>query len=145
MRFLRRLQPLGLLGLRSCLGLILIYHGYPKLVHANEGMREFFVAHGLPEYFVPLAGILETFGGLVLIMGLFTTPVALLLTVEMGVAIWKVHSGHGAFAVKEYELPLAVGAACFALATVGAGSLSVDQLVFGENGSKRRVVKSNKK
>jgi len=144
MKFLNGLQPLGLLVLRVCLGIILVYHGYPKLVHANAGMREFFVVHGLPGYLVPAAGILESFGGAVLVVGLFTRPAALLLAIEMGVAIWKVHSGHGYMAVKEYEFPLAVGAACLALATVGAGLISMDHLIFGESGKKRRVGKSGK-
>jgi hypothetical protein len=46
--------------------------------------------------------------------------------------------------VKEYEFPLAVGAACFALATVGAGLISMDHLIFGESGKKRRFAKSGK-
>jgi putative oxidoreductase len=144
MKFLNGLQPLALLVLRVCLGIIFVYHGYPKLVHANAGMREFFVMHGLPGYLVTVAGILEGFGALLLVLGLFTRPVALLLAIEMGVAIWKVHSGHGYMAVKEYEFPLAVGAACFALATVGAGAVSMDYLIFGDSGKKRRVAKSGK-
>lgn len=142
MKFLNGLQPLGLLVLRVVLALIFVYHGYPKLVHANPGMREFFVAHGLPAYFVPLSGILETFGALVLTLGLFTRPTALLLAIEMGVAIWKVHSTHGIMAVKEYEFPLAVGAACFTLATIGAGVISIDHLIFGDGGKKRAVKRS---
>jgi putative oxidoreductase len=144
MKFLNGVQPLALLVLRVCLGIIFVYHGYPKLVHANAGMGEFFVAHGLPGYLVPVAGILEGFGGALLVLGLFTRPVALLLAIEMGVAIWKVHSGHGYMAVKDYEFPLAVGAACFALATVGAGAVSMDYLIFGDGGKKRRVAKSGK-
>ncbi len=138
MKFLNSLQPVSLLILRLALALIFIYHGYPKLVHTNEGMREFFMLHGLPEYFVSLAGILECFGSLLLFVGLFTRPAALLLTGEMIVAIWKVHSAHGAMAVKEYEFPLTVAVACFALATVGAGALSVDHLFLGDSGTKRR-------
>jgi len=144
MRFLNGLQPLALLALRVCLGVIMVYHGYPKLVHVNAGMGEFFVTHGLPSYLVPVAGILEAFGGVLLVLGLFTRPAALLLAIEMGVAIWKVHSGHGYLAVKEYEFPLAVGAACFALATVGAGAASLDYLIFGDSGTKRRAAKSGK-
>ena len=135
---------MALLALRVCLGIIFVYHGYPKLVHANAGMGEFFVMHGLPRYFVSVAGILECFGALLLVLGFFTRPVALLLAIEMGVAIWKVHSGHGYMAVKEYEFPLAVGAACFALAAVGAGAISVDYLVFGDGGRKKRMAKSGR-
>ena len=129
MKFLIGLQPLGLLALRLALALIFIYHGYPKLAHPAPQTREFFVQHGLPGYFVSVAGILECFGSLLLFLGLFTRPVALLLAIEMGVAIWKVHSAHGALVVREYEFPLAVGAACFALGTVGAGLFSMDHMV----------------
>lgn len=145
MKLLNSFQPLSLFLLRAALALIFIYHGYPKLVHANEGMREFFLLHGLPAYFVSVAGILECFGSLLLFVGLFTRVAALLLAAEMAVAIWKVHSIHGAMAVKEYEFPLAVAAACFALATVGAGSLSIDSLFLGDSNTKRRKsVKSSR-
>ena len=144
MKFLNALQPLALLALRVCLGIIFVYHGYPKLVHANAGMGEFFVLHGLPRYLVPVAGILECFGAALLVLGLFMRPVALLLAIEMSVAIWKVHSGHGYMAVKEYEFPLAVGAACFALATVGAGVISMDHLIFGESSKKKRMAKNGR-
>jgi putative oxidoreductase len=144
MKFLNGLRPLGLLVLRAALGIIFLYHGYPKLVHADPAVRAAFVQHGLPAYFVGLAGILETFGAVLLFVGLFTRPAALLLAVEMAVAIWKVHSGHGIMVVKEYELPMVVGAACFALATVGAGLASLDHLLFGEGGKKRRSGKSAK-
>src|SRR5687767_837263 len=40
---------------------------------------------------IGLAGILETFGGLLLIFGLFTRPVAFLLAGEMAVAYFQVH------------------------------------------------------
>ena len=144
MKFLNGLQPLALLVLRVCLGIIFVYHGHPKLVHANAGMGEFFVMHGLPGYLVPVAGILESFGALLLVLGLFTRPAALLLAIEMGVAIWRVHSGHGFMAVKEYEFPLAVGAACLTLATVGAGVISMDHLIFGEGGKKKRVARGGR-
>jgi putative oxidoreductase len=144
MKFLKSLEPLGLLVLRVCLGIIFIYNGYPKLAHASEALRDFFIARGLPGYFVGVAGTIECFGAILLFAGLFTQPVALLLAIEMGVAIWKVHSLHGIMAVKEYEFPLAVGSACFALATVGAGLISLDRLIFGEAGKKRRSSKSGK-
>ena len=138
MKLLNSLQPLSLFLLRAALALIFIYHGYPKLVHVDEGMREFFTSHGLPAYFVSVVGTLECFGSLLLLVGLFTRVAALLLAVEMAVAIWKVHSVHGAMVVKEYEFPLIIAAACFALTTLGAGSLSVDSLFLGDSGSKRR-------
>lgn len=144
MKFMKSLEPLGLLALRVALALIFVYHGYPKLVHPSAGMHEFFMSHGLPTYLVSVAGILETFGSALLFVGLFTRPVALVLTIEMGVAIGKVHALHGIMKVSDYEFPLAVAAGCFVLATIGAGALSADHVVLGEGGKARRTSKPSK-
>ena len=141
MKFMRSLEPLALLAARVVLALVFIYHGYPKLVHPTVAMREFFISHGLPGFFLSIAGILEFFGGLLLIAGLFTRPTALLLAIEMGVAIWKVHSSQGVMAVKEYEFPLTLAATCFVLATAGAGGFSLDHVIFGRSGKKLRKIR----
>lgn len=130
MKSLNSLQPLGLLALRLALGIIFFSHGYPKLAHQGGGMQAFFIQYGLPGYFVFVSGTLEAFGGLLLASGLFTRGAALLLAIEMAVAIWKVHSGAGYLAVHNYEFPLALLTACFALATVGAGTVSLDYPLF---------------
>ena len=137
MKSLNSLQPLGLVVLRVVLGLIFLSHGYPKLAHAGAGMQGFFVQHGLPGYFVYVSGVLEVFGGALLVLGLFTRVTALLLAIEMGVAIWKVHSVGGYLAVHNYEFPLAMLAGSLALATVGAGLLSLDHPLFEGGGSSR--------
>ncbi len=131
MKQLDFLRPLSLLFLRAALGIIFIYHGYPKLAGAGPHMQGFFVQHGLPGMLVYFAGILEAFGGGLLLVGLFTRPAALLLAAEMGVALWKVHLTKGYMAVPEYEFPLALCTACLALATIGAGAISGDHLLFG--------------
>ena len=142
MKFLDSLQPLGLLAMRISLGIIFFTHGYPKLIRADLEIQHFFVQHGLPAQFVYVAGVLEAFGGLLLVLGLFTRPAALLLAIEMGVAIWKVHSGGGIMAVHLYEFPLALAAACLALATVGPGAVSVDE---GLLGSGKRSARTKRK
>jgi putative oxidoreductase len=133
---LNALQPLGLLLLRLAFGIIFMWHGYPKLTHP-AGMQGMFVQHGLPSYFVTISGVLEVFGGALLIIGLFTRVAALLLAIEMGVALWKVHSSAGIMAVHNYEFPLALLVGCFALATIGAGRASADYPLY-ESGAQRR-------
>jgi len=95
MKFLNWNAAVGVAGVaRVPREIIFVYHGYPKLVHANAGNGEFFVMHGLPGYLVPVAGILEGFGEFVCwCWDCSRGRVALLLAIEMGVAIWKVHSG----------------------------------------------------
>ena len=130
MKSLNSLQPVGLLILRLSLALIFFTHGYPKLTHSGAGMQTFFIQHGMPGYFVYVSGVLEIFGCVLLALGVFTRAAALLLALEMGVAIWKVHSSGGYLAVHNYEFPLAMLAGSFALATVGAGRLSLDHPLF---------------
>jgi putative oxidoreductase len=143
-KFLDKLQPLSLLVLRLVLGIIYLYHGYPKLTHTHGNLQSVFVEHGLPAYFVYLSGMLETFGGGLLLLGLFTRPAALLLAIEMCVAIWKVHSFHGYMAVHDYEFPLALAAACFALATLGAGLVSLDHPMFERSEARPRPPRAAK-
>ncbi len=146
MKFFDSLRPIGLLLLRIALGVIFLSHGYPKLAHLRGGaqMQSFFVEHGLPGYFLYVSGVLETFGGVLLLLGLFTRAAAVLLGLEMCVAIWKVHSGHGYLAVHDYEFPLTLATACFALATIGAGLISLDQPLF-EGGGRRWAARNAKK
>jgi putative oxidoreductase len=144
MKFMKGLEPLALLVLRVALGLIFLVHGYPKLVHPTDAMREFFISHGFPGYFLAVSGILECFGALLFFVGLFTRPAALLLAIEMAVAILRVHSTHGILAVKDYEFPLAMAAGCIVLATIGAGMVSLDHLVFGGDGNRRRFAKNSR-
>ena len=64
MSFLKKWESLTLLLLRCGLGLVFIYHGYPKLIGNTERFVESFQAIGLPGYFVYVAGVIESFGGL---------------------------------------------------------------------------------
>jgi putative oxidoreductase len=130
MHNLEKLKPLALLLLRWGLGIIFIFHGYPKLFTETAHFRQMFVQMGFPPYFVYIAGALEFFGGCLLIVGLFTRIAALLLAGEMAVAIFKVHLGQGIYAVHAYEFPLACCLGSFALATLGPGVISLDAAVF---------------
>src|SRR5258705_13071227 len=111
MKSLNAFQPFGLAILRGALALIFIYHGYPKLVRADAAMREFFVQHGFPGYFVGLAGTLEGIGGGMLLIGLFTRPAAMLLAVGVGNATWKVKIVQGVFAGRGDHIEMALVAA----------------------------------
>ncbi len=143
MHVLEKLKPLGLLLLRVALGVIFIYHGYPKLFgHTRETMQAF--AHmGLPGYFVYIAGVVEFFGGCMLVAGLFTRVAGLLLASEMAVGLWRVHNIiSNPMAVGNYELPLVLAVSTFALATVGAGLISFDQALFHEGRPSPRKFKN---
>jgi putative oxidoreductase len=134
MQTLEKLKPLALLLLRIALGVIFLYHGFPKLSHSQQWAQNF--QHmGFPGYFAYISGILETFGGALLIVGLFTRVAGLLLAVEMATALLKVH---GLIThpnnVRAYEFPLSLAVGAFVLATIGAGLISLDRALFESGG-----------
>lgn len=144
MKSLTALQPLALVLLRIAFGIIFISHGYPTLAHRSSPVHSMFVQHGIPVYWAYISGVLEVFGGGLLLIGLFTRGVALLLAIDMVLILWQVTPPHSYFAVNEYAYPMVVAAGCFLLATVGAGMVSVDWPLF-ESGRRRAKAARNGK
>jgi putative oxidoreductase len=141
MQFLEKLKPLGLLVLRLALGASFMFHGYPKLVDPTRWLKAF-PGFGFPGYFAYLSGILELFGGGLLVIGLFTRGAGLLLAVEMGLVLGRtILPKSGIYAFRQYEVPLLLGAAALALATTGAGVISLDAFTFE---SRRKAPKKSK-
>ena len=134
MQMLDKLKPFGLLLLRLGVAAIFLSTGYDKLFGAPGKWLAWFPKQGFPAYFAYIAGSLELFGGILLVLGLMTRIIGLLLAIQMGIAVWKVSLPHsGIHNVEGYGLPLMLGVACFALCTVGAGLLSVDGFTFERN------------
>jgi putative oxidoreductase len=142
MRFLDALRPFGLLVLRLALGLIFVFHGWPKLFSNPRQYAEMFAKLGFANGTSYAIGALEVFGGVLLAVGFFTRPIALLLAAEMGVAIWKVHMAKGYLAVDEYQFELIVGAASLALATSGPGLISLDDILIPPKKVRPPILKS---
>ncbi|HVB35256.1 MAG TPA: DoxX family protein [Patescibacteria group bacterium] len=130
MRHLEKLKPLAQLALRWALAIVFIYHGFPKLFSHRAEHVAIFGQMGFPGYFNYIAGVLEFFGGCLLAVGLFTRLLALLLTGEMVIALWKVRLAKGVLAVANYELALLLAVAAFTLMVIGPGAASIDRLIF---------------
>jgi putative oxidoreductase len=127
-RYLDRLQPLGLLALRVVLGAIMIGHGYHKLsggmAHHMETVRHI----GFPGWMGYLSAGTEFFGGILLIAGLLTRLTAFAVAFEMAVAVLKVHWKNGLIGDGGYEFPLALATMAFALIFFGAGPIALDAI-----------------
>ncbi len=131
MQFLDKLRPVGLLVLRVALGVVFMFHGYPKLIGDPARWVQLMPKMGFPGYFAYIAGVFELFGGGLLVLGLFTRGAALLLAIEMGAALVRTHIPAAGIAnVLKYEMALVYGAAALALATTGAGLISIDAFTF---------------
>jgi putative oxidoreductase len=76
-----------------------------------------------------LAGVLETLGGLLLLLGLFTGPVALVLAAQMTVAYLMAHAPRGPWPLLNGgELALLYGMAWLFFSAAGPGPWSLDAL-----------------
>lgn len=129
MKWAEKLQPAALLLLRLGLALVFLYHGYPKLFGDTARFTAAFENLGLPAYTVYVVGVVETVGGVMLALGLYTSIAGLFLLLDMCAAMWKYNFNEGIYAVREYELPLVLGLAALAIATTGAGPFSLDRLL----------------
>lgn len=116
----------GLLLLRVVLGLIFLVHGWPKIKNLKETHANFEMMGFRPGVFWgTVVAMVEFFGGLLLIAGLFTQLVAVLIAIQMLVATaWKMKRKQGLAGGYEFDLLLAVSA--LVLATSGSGLISLD-------------------
>ncbi len=139
MRFLARLQPWAILLLRLAVGFSMVYHSWGKalpadgLVHAYrhhtllssvERFNAFVATLGLPRWLGYVSTATEFLGGWCLLAGLLTRFWALLLAINMLVALVTVNVHHG-YSGSEYTLALI--AMAFLLFTTGSGALALDR------------------
>jgi putative oxidoreductase len=128
----------GLLILRLVLGLTLAAHGLNKFFGGGRiaGTAGWFESIGMKpgKFHATLAATTETAAGLGLAAGLLTPIPAAGFVSLMIVAAWTVHRANGFFIVKEgWEYNLVLALSAVVVATLGAGKLSLDYLIFGKN------------
>jgi putative oxidoreductase len=125
-------SPRVLSIMRIVIGLLFLQHGSQKLFGIPGSGQQ-------PPNFswlslIGVAGVLEFFGGLLILVGLFTRPVAFILSGQMAVAYFMAHAPRAI-------LPIANGGElavtyCFVflyLSVAGGGSWSVDHCLLGRD------------
>lgn len=134
------LKGYAALPLRLILGFGMIYHGWPKLGSGHDGFAGMLTGLGVPApgLMAYVVGLTEALGGLALIAGAFVAIVSIPLIINMLVALFAVHLPNGfnfmnmlpegGFGMPGYEVNLLYIAGFAALAMMGAGSLSVDDM-----------------
>ncbi len=125
--------------LRVVAGLLFLQAGSTKLLGWYGG----FMGH--PGATAPLmsqagiGGALEFFGGLAVMLGLLTRPVAFILSGEMAVAYWQFHAPNGIWPVANHGEPAVLFCFIFLyIAAQGGEEWSLDALL-----RRRRLVSAN--
>jgi putative oxidoreductase len=124
-------KDLGLLVIRVGLGIMFIYHGYPKLtggVHKWEAIgtsTKYVGIYFWPVFWGFLAAAVETIGGALLIAGLAFRPVCMLLFVNLIVAA-AYHFGTGG-GLDEAAHAIEDAIVFAGLIFIGPGKYSVDK------------------
>jgi putative oxidoreductase len=127
---------MALLVLRLVLGAIMIAHGYSKVMGGGFHHHMDTVGSlGFPRWMAYLSAGTEFFGGIGIVLGLFTRFFALAVLIEMAVVIWKVHFKHGLVGPGGYEFPLTLASIAFALMCFDGGPWAA---TFGGRGVGRK-------
>ncbi|HYB94724.1 MAG TPA: DoxX family protein [Vicinamibacterales bacterium] len=120
---LARLAPYFYVLLRVVAGLAFAQHGAQKLFGMLGGTAVDLASQR------GAAGIIEFVGGLMIALGLFTSPVAFLASGEMAVAYFQAHAPRGFWPIQNGgELAVLYCFLFLYLSAVGSGKLSIDAL-----------------
>jgi putative oxidoreductase len=122
-----RAKEITLFLLRVVSGLLFLQAGGMKLFDWFGGVPAAFGGHPKLFSLIWVAGTLEFYGGTAILLGLFTRPIAFLLSGEMAVAYFMAHQPRGMWPIQNHGEPAVL--LCFIFlffAAHGAGEWSID-------------------
>jgi putative oxidoreductase len=125
-----QIREITLLLLRVVAGLLFMQAGGMKILDWFGGIPADFGGH--PALFSQtwIGGVLELYGGAALMLGLFTRPVAFLLSGEMAVAYFQFHQPSGFWPIENHGEPAVLLCFIFLLfAAYGGGKWSIDAII----------------
>ena len=126
---LRSLEPYALSAMRIVVGFLFMEHGLQEILGLLGGLG----GHGATAHFFSwpwAAGMIEMVGGPLILIGLFTQPVAFVLCGEMAVAYFWAHAPHGFWPLVNHgELAVLYCFVFLFLTVAGGGPISADHLV----------------
>lgn len=121
-------EQMALFLLRVVSGLLFLQAGGMKLFGWFGGMPGGGTAPLMSQ--TGLGGVLEVVGGLAIMLGFFTRPVALILSGEMAVAYWQFHAPNGTWPIQNQGMPAVLFCFIFLFfAAHGAGEWSIDAIL----------------
>ena len=134
-KFLNRYGNWAVLPLRITIGILFIAHGQGKLFGGLEGTAGFLETLGFqpPMFWAVILAISEFFGGILVVLGLFTRWASIPLAFIMILAILMVHLEGGYLGKGGYQYQLVLLGGALSMMLSGGGALSVDRLFKRKN------------
>jgi putative oxidoreductase len=124
--FLTTCRPWALSLLRIIIGLLFLEHGTSKYLSLPVSQ----MTGASPMSLSGFNGIIEIVGGVLILLGLFTRPVAFILAGDMAVAYFLAHAPRGFFPLLNGgELAIVYCFVFLYIAAAGPGPWSVDHLL----------------
>lgn len=123
--FLGKYRDFGLLALRLGVGVMFLFHGWPKLTGGPDKWAAlgqsmgYLGIHVVPVFWGFMAAVSEFFGGACLILGVVFRPACLLLVCTMAVAA-TMHFGRGD-SLQTASHAIELGFVFFGLLFIGPG------------------------
>lgn len=117
----------GTLILRLAIGILMMDHGYDKLIHFSEYSHQFINFLGMGKTLsLALVVFAEFFCSLFLILGLFTRLATIPLIITMCVVIFSINNGK---VFMQHESPALYLTGFLVLLIIGPGRISVDSMI----------------
>jgi putative oxidoreductase len=122
--FLRKLEPYSFVVFRITVGGLFLFHGLQKLFGMFGGTQVPYLSRA------GAAGIIELVGGVLVALGAWTVPTAVIASGEMAFAYYLGHYRRATWPIENGgELAALYCAAFLFIATHGPGRLSLDALM----------------
>lgn len=125
-----RADDIGKLLLRLVVGGLMLFHGWAKIKGGVTGVSDMLKTANLPEIMAYGVYVGEVLAPVMIIVGLWARPAALVLAINMGMAIYLAHSAqildvdpiYGAYAL---EVPTFYLVGALAIAFLGSGRFGI--------------------
>ena len=132
---MERAKHIAVFLLRVVAGLLFLQVGGMKVFDWFGGVPAQFGGHPAFMSQIWIGGVLEFYGGAAILLGLFTRPVAFVLSGEMAVAYFQFHQPQGFWPIQNHGEPAVL--LCFIFlffAAHGAGDWSIDAILRRRKG-----------
>jgi len=126
----KTVNDIAKLILRVSVGIMMLFHGFDKVINGISGVKYLNTQAGLPEFFAYGVYIGEIVMPILIILGIYARSAALILAFNMLVAIFLAHGNSlfelGKHGAPSFELPFLYFIISIVIFLIGSGKYAVN-------------------